>query len=478
MKFNLLLKWAVAAMVVCGAVLSCTKSDATVTVKRDRARYTILIYGNAGARMDHVIEGVWEQLKPMLDDSTDVRVIVMYKYGTREDKPGEFQAKYGQKGDLMEFELTSETDLTKLHEETAIPLPKYELYDSKCLAVDLDYIKEYAPADNYILVLWGHGGGFDIVHDRPDNMLTKGVLYDETLDGKALNMYQLADALATGNTHFQCLMFHNCLMGNIETLTEVQPYADYFFVSTHVLFSLGAPVVQLVSQLKKSKNYDFEPIAKDMMTELRRIYNTREGFIPEMAENMNSMNLDFKMVRSSSLTPLNNNISFFVNRLLELYPTLSDEAKNQMMAGCIYSYEAQSYPYLIDLKKYVQSVASKINDERLNSDADDIAACLDDALFERWDSSAQGWDGLKEFSLSIMLPYHDFLRYPVSEDSKYTAAESYYPSSFNRRTGWARWMDANTTFPTKWTAIGPPPDFEFTWDYLKDVLENEKRPRE
>ena len=156
MKLNSLVKWAVAALVVCGAVLSCEKANtgsADGTAKRDRARYTILLYGNAGARMDHVIEGAWEQLKPMLDDSTDVRMIVMYKYGTREDEPGEFQAKYGQKGDLMEFELTSETDLTKLHEEAAIPLPEYQLYDSKCLAVDLDYIKEYAPADNYILVL-------------------------------------------------------------------------------------------------------------------------------------------------------------------------------------------------------------------------------------------------------------------------------------------------------------------------------------
>lgn len=123
-----------------------------------------------------------------------MRVLVVYKYGTIEEKPGDFQAKYGQKGDFMQFELTSATDLTKLHDEAAIPLPKYQLYDSMCLAADLDYIKEVAPADNYILVLWGHGGGFDIVHDRPDNMLTKGVLYDETLDGKALNMYQLADA--------------------------------------------------------------------------------------------------------------------------------------------------------------------------------------------------------------------------------------------------------------------------------------------
>ncbi|MBP5397517.1 MAG: hypothetical protein J6Y32_02630 [Bacteroidales bacterium] len=74
MKFHSLLKCAVAAMAACCAILSCSKDNAGSAdgkkdepQKRDRARYTVLIYGNAGARMDHVIEGTWEQLQPMLN---------------------------------------------------------------------------------------------------------------------------------------------------------------------------------------------------------------------------------------------------------------------------------------------------------------------------------------------------------------------------------------------------------------------------
>ena len=85
---------------------------------------------------------------------------------------------------------------------------------------------------------------------------------------------------------------------------------------------------------------------------------------------------------------------------------------------------------------------------------------------------------LKEFSLSVMLPYHDFLHYETKYN--YTVAESYYPSSFNRRTGWALWMDANRYFPTKWMfdtelPMGSPEDADIDWDMLKvDILDKKK----
>ena len=76
------------------------------------ARYTVFVYGNAGGDMDNIIEeGLWERLKPLLTDQTDVRVMCFYKYGE------ETNSKYGYEGDIVWFELTSETDLDNLREE-------------------------------------------------------------------------------------------------------------------------------------------------------------------------------------------------------------------------------------------------------------------------------------------------------------------------------------------------------------------------
>ena len=274
--------WVLTALFLCIACVfnSCTSDNDEQTSgggeKRNRARYTVIIYGNAGGQMDALIEGTWDNIKPMLDDSTNVRLFVMYKYGKDSDS---FSGKYGKPNDLVQFELTSKTDLTKLHETAAVSVPEYQLYDPKALAAYIKTVKEYAPADNYVFALWGHGGGYDVISDRPDNMVSRAMLYDETQDGQAMSMYQFADALATcGNTHFQFIMFHNCLMGNIETLTEVQQYADYFWVSTHSLPSLGHPITVMIDKLKNSADYNFEDRAKDMFVDLRKIYSNREGF--------------------------------------------------------------------------------------------------------------------------------------------------------------------------------------------------------
>ena len=469
--------WVLTALFFCsiGMLTSCSSDDDNQeqtpkqqTEKRDRARYTIMIYGNAGGQMDSYIEGMWEKLKPMLDDTTNVRVFVMYKYGNAGD---EFSGKYGQPADVMQFELTSKTDLTKLHETSAVQVPEYELYDSKALAAYIKAVKEYAPADNYIFALWGHGGGYDVTNDRPDNMvITRAMLYDEALEGKALSMYQFADALATSsNLHFQCLMFHNCLMGNIETLTEVQQYADYFFASAHSLASAGQPITVMVDKLKNASDYNFEDRAKEMFVDLSRMFTAREGMPKEMADGMDHCDMDIKIIRSADLTNLNNNISFFVTRLLELYPSLSPEVMEQAMTGCAYTYEVQDATFLIDLKHYLQTVAAAINDPELSAHARNAITCLDSAIIQRWDEPKES-SQLKEYSLSVMLPYHDFLHYAVR--GNYTVAESYYPSAFNRRTGWALWMDANTYFPTQWMFDNDkvPPGADMSWDMLKEEV--------
>ena len=67
--------WVLVALFLCNACVftSCSSdNDEQVspqkeqTAKRDRARYTVMIYGNAGGQMDKYIEGVWDEIKPML----------------------------------------------------------------------------------------------------------------------------------------------------------------------------------------------------------------------------------------------------------------------------------------------------------------------------------------------------------------------------------------------------------------------------
>ena len=77
-----------------------------------------------------------------------------------------------------------------------------------------------------LAAIWGHGSGFDAMNDVPGKYeiknQTRGVMTDEWVNGEWMDMYEMYDAMkAAGIDHFNTLMFHNCFMGNIESLTRL-----------------------------------------------------------------------------------------------------------------------------------------------------------------------------------------------------------------------------------------------------------------
>ena len=469
MKYLRNFRMAMAAALMCLPILfaSCSKDEDTPTTtptspttQRDRARYTVMVYGNAGGRMDYIIEDMWEQLKPMLNDSTDVRMVFLYKYGANNEN---FSGRYGNPGDVVWFELNSQTNLDSLKYSSALQAPNFPLYEPYMLANYIKAVKQRCPADNYIFVLWGHGGGYDIVRDRPNHIVAKGVLYDELAEGKGMTMYEFADGLATaGNTHFPLIMFHNCLMGNIETVTEVQQYADYFFVSSHVLESAGEPIMELVKAIRGNDDYNFEHTAARWFGTLRPIY---DQFV-ETATNLNQ-SLDFKVIRSSGLENLNVYLMGVAGRLVELYSDPVRKAEiDTAAAHYLYTYHTSS-PYLVDLDHYMQTLGENVGDDTLRTYCQQVRTLLDEMIIQRWHYTIHPI-GFDDYSLSIVFGNNQFLHTTVRGN---TIASAYYPSVFNRRTGWAEWLNTNTFLPER-MICQQGGLVAFSWQAYLDIIEN------
>ena len=93
---------------------SCSKyDDPTPSPTEDLADYTLFVYGHAGGRMDWIIEDVYEKVKPLLTDNKKLRVPFFYKYGHK-DQDFDFSGRYANEDEVVRFELTSKTDLSKL----------------------------------------------------------------------------------------------------------------------------------------------------------------------------------------------------------------------------------------------------------------------------------------------------------------------------------------------------------------------------
>ncbi len=97
------------------------------------------------------------------------------------------------------------------------------------------------PADRYMLVLWGHGGGS-----------VYGYGYDEHQDEEAtLTLDEMKQALDNNaNVHFDFIGMDSCMMSSLETCVVLQPYCDYTILSEDFEPGIGWSYNEWLSMLE------------------------------------------------------------------------------------------------------------------------------------------------------------------------------------------------------------------------------------
>ncbi len=425
-----------------------------------KARYTVFVFGNAGGSMDRIIEHVYDECKPLMK-SGEVRIAFFYKYGKQFEEEMKFDGtitqeeiftgRYANPGDIVFFELKDDTDLENLAEES-INAPEWGLYEPLSLSTAIDVVKEDMPADDYIFVLYGHGGGFDVNVDypkglRPGEILlpgdedgdepaaTRGVLYDEwlpTIDGvEAMDMYEFAEGIANSEIpHFKAIFFHNCLMGNMESIGNIYDKADYLITSMHVLASNGDPIIELVKGLYD--NTDFEKAASQMLRAIApgmpTVYNDN-GFL---------FNGDISLLKTSEYKQLESVFARIARRLIELYPTQKDDI--DLAAGLAYIADDTNPFY--DALDYARKLAQTTGDNVLKGYAEELKAAFDKFIIDHEWVFLNNEKPISEYTLSVMLVNDEI--YHTRTSWGYSFGEAYELTNFAQNTGWGNWLKTNT----------------------------------
>ena len=426
------------------------------------ARYTVYVYGNAGGKMDYCIEDQFmDALKPYLTDAGNVRVVCFYKYGKDRSEEGKpFSGKYADPGDIVWFELNSKTDLNKLREEgfassgLAEQAKKLKLCDPASLSTVMQLSSLFCPAKEYIFTIWGHGNGFEPMFDIPgkyDEAATRGVIGDEWNDGEKLDMYELSQAIRStgkdGKGHIKALFFHNCLMGNIESLTELRDVADYIACSAHLLNSDYSVLPAFIKRLMEKNDVEqaFASMLSDATPDWQNAYRDDKDGIG---------NGDFKLLRTADLDGIINISKRLADRFVALYHTQKEAIDRATKS--VYRFTTQidnpNYSWVspfFDLQDYADKLAQSTGDAELQTIADDLRTAFDKAILQRADIS---WSvqRLDRYSLSICL-YHqihydfDFVGAGNLWNSNINAG--YEQSTFHKLTGWGNWLRINTGLP-------------------------------
>lgn len=432
------------------------------------ARYTMFIYGNAGGDMDDLIEEcVWDEVKPLLTDSTNVRVVCFYKYGKSTE------SKYGNEGDVVWFELNAQTDLTKLKEKglkaqiVGSKAENWQLYNPQCLSMVLQFSSLFCPANDYILTIYGHGDGFNPTTDVPGKFSeevgdTRGVLKDEWMQYEELDMYELSQALeAVGGRKLKALFLHNCLLGNLETLAQVRNSTEYLFASAHALAAKQTLLYEYLRTLLEDG--DFETISKRAM---ERINSQMREWYVFASEGEKKANGDFKMIRADKLDGIFSVTKRLANRLVTLYTSDNQATIDAIDRATAIVYRfltpipSPNYSFIysfFDLADYAHLLAAETGDSELAAISQDINDAFNKAFVSCIDVNLNQ-QHLDHYTLSVCLYNETTYKETIERlkelvkplfvpTPKNNIQEGYEQSAFHELTGWGNWLKTNQQFP-------------------------------
>lgn len=253
-------------MAVLVSLFSACKNDAEVVLDdygkpEDTKTYTIMMYGCGGGNLD-------ECMMQNIDEA--------FYFGATDRVNFTAQVNFSKKyQDNPELKNTQRFIVPNTPDTDPDPESMFDslldLSDPKNLTEFIRWSKEQRPADEYILLLWNHGGGWMPVHDDPEGYKqsleqnkkdeeeqpnTRAICYDDNFGNRALTLNNLVKGIKDSNTKFKMIYFDACLMGTMEVITGVSECADYFMGASHITPGIGGDYNSLMYHLGSKTNFE------------------------------------------------------------------------------------------------------------------------------------------------------------------------------------------------------------------------------
>ena len=434
------------------------------------ARYTVFVYGNAGGTMDAIIEyGFWEKIQPLLKDPGNVRVVCFYKYGMKpSDEKNSYPGKYADPGDIVWFELNDTTNLENIR-NGGLQAYGYEkeakamkLCDPKTVSAFIQISSLVCPAEQYVFSIWGHGNGLSPMADVPGKYedpaaapATRGVIADEWNKREELDMYELRAAIqSAGLNRLNTIFFHNCLMGNMETLTELRGLSDYIVASAHLLVSEGELLTEYVRGLLEKGNTE-DAIAQMFERVHPKWEQSYHGFNDD-GKTEYWYNGDYKLIRTAKLDAIIDAAKRLADRLLALYPT-QKEAIDKATTGVyrfFLPYNSTVLTFVnpfFDLADYAHQLAKETGDAEMSAISADLDKAFSEAFVHYADVSTNE-QHLDHYTLSVCLVNNENyegnninpeLIKTFVPNALCNFKQGYEQTTFHKLTGWGNWLYTN-----------------------------------
>ena len=278
-----------------------------------------------------------------------------------------------------------------------------DMSDPKTLSDFIKYAKDKYPAENYMLILMDHGGGW------------QGVCWDEKNGGgNPLTMSDLKQALTDGGIHFNVIFMAACLMGQAEVAYELRSYGDYMCASQNVMWAKNTVKSEWLQALVDDPKMTSLEVSKKIVD---AVYNSGVA---------NKKSVVMSVIDLSKMDTLAYNISELAVNLA----TQSSEHAAEIFDAKKKTEPDPSVPAFVDLRNFANNILSEPNlskIELIKTAANGVIASLNSAIVYTKSNTTHPRGGL-----SIHFP----------ENEKEYQKSEYTKLKFPTDTKWSNFLDA------------------------------------
>lgn len=278
----------------------CIKTPEKEITTNNKPSYTIIYYAVGGETLDEAIEiSLMDIERRGVGENVKVAGCVKWTKGYTSDFSN-------GKGEVKRFLLDSNNPHIEMQ---TVGGNDYPMYDPENIAEFISWSKEVAPADNYILVLAGHGNGW---HPGVGIESTRGILRDTDLN-RYITLEELCSGIELSQTSFRMIHLMSCLMNNIEYLTPLSQYSDYILGSCHISVMLCTELAHLARSLSGIKNNSDKALIGALEDLLHNIVVDIES------QGLTGDTLDYSITECAKINRLNRAIGDLSTALVEIY---------------------------------------------------------------------------------------------------------------------------------------------------------------
>lgn len=442
---NTLLKYLFGVLIIV-VMGSCAEEEAPKPKPEKPHSYTIMYYACCSG-LDDFVEAMIDHVTQIseMSQNRNIKVVGQVKWSKN------YRSEHSEgDGAVSRFKYNHNTNEMIFSKYAG---SAFRIDEAENLAEFIEWGRQTAPADEYVIFFLGHGHGY---HPSFDG-ITRGILRDDMYT-TYLGIDALCQAFEMTDAKFSLTVMVSCLMNTLEYVNELAPYTNFYYASNYSVLASGFELPMFVEGLVLNNKQE-NAVLKAGEYAIKTQYDIFDEWLTD------EYSFDASIARGSSIEALNNEIRNFVDIVMQLYDeeecigkeamqqkygfTTVDieaalgEAHHLLSSGMgEYRQEFESIEwyrrcYTCDIVSVVNKVAGATNHPDLNESARRVEYAASEALeYQRLYRSDRVY-------FSVVLVNSSEWKELGFDEANYEAL------AFDRATGWSRLLRRNNATYTR-----------------------------